>query len=80
MADAGASPIREKTRQMPSLVSVFGTSATIIFTINSHAALLRVVSRRIHVTFAIPVRERQAAVRFLCSRVIPISSGVRLDG
>ena len=48
--------------------------------VSSHAALLRVVSRRIHVTFAIPVRERQAAVRFLCSRVIPISSGVRLDG
>ena len=35
MADAGASPIREKTRQMPSLVSVFGISATIIFTINA---------------------------------------------
>ena len=48
--------------------------------VSRHTALLRFVSRRIHVTFAVPVRERQAAVRFLCARVIPIGPGGRLDG
>lgn len=37
-----------------------------------HAALLRFVSRRIHATFAVPYRERQAAVRFIFSRGIPL--------
>lgn len=37
-----------------------------------HTALLRFAARRIHATFSVPVDERQPAVRFLCSRVIPL--------
>jgi hypothetical protein len=37
-----------------------------------HTALLRFVSRRIHSTFAVHHRDRQAAVRFLCAEVIPL--------
>jgi hypothetical protein len=35
-----------------------------------HAAQLRFVSQRIYATFAVPYRDRQVAVRFICSRVI----------
>jgi len=48
--------------------------------VSRHTAQLRFVSRRIHATFGVPPRDRQAAVRFLCSRVIPVDSGGRLDG
>lgn len=37
------------------------------------ADLLRFASRRVHGTFSVPVEERQPAVRFLCSRVIPLA-------
>ncbi len=37
-----------------------------------HAALLRFVAQRIHATFAVDHRDRQAAVRFLCAEVIPL--------
>jgi len=37
-----------------------------------HTALLRFAAARIHATFAVHQRERQAAVRFLCSKVIPL--------
>jgi len=45
-----------------------------------HTALLRFVSQRIHVAFALPVQQRQAAVRFICDRVILIGHDRRLDG
>jgi len=38
-----------------------------------HAALLRFVAQRIHATFAVDQRDRQAAVRFLCAEVIPLA-------
>jgi len=38
-----------------------------------HTALLRFVSQRIHATFAVDHRDRQAAVRFLCAEVIPLA-------
>jgi len=38
-----------------------------------HPALLRFVSQRIHATFAVDHRDRQAAVRFLCTEVIPLA-------
>ena len=38
-----------------------------------HTALLRLVSKRIHATFAVSSRDRQVAVRFICSRVIPFA-------
>lgn len=38
-----------------------------------HSALLRFASRRIHASFAVPYRDRQEAVRFICSRVIPLA-------
>jgi len=37
-----------------------------------HAAQLRFVSQRIYATFAVDYRDRQVAVRFICSRVIPL--------
>jgi hypothetical protein len=37
-----------------------------------HAAQLRFVSQRIYATFAVPYRDRQVAVRFICTRVIPL--------
>ena len=37
-----------------------------------HTALLRFSSRRIHATFAVPFRDRQAAVRSITARVIPL--------
>jgi hypothetical protein len=37
-----------------------------------HAALLRFVSQRIHATFAVHYRDRQAAVRFISTRVVPL--------
>jgi hypothetical protein len=37
-----------------------------------HAALLRFVSQRIHATFAVPYRDRQVALRFICTRVVPL--------
>lgn len=37
-----------------------------------HTALLRFAARRVHATFSAAVDERQTAVRFLCSRVIPL--------
>lgn len=37
-----------------------------------HNALLKYASRRIHNTFAMPYKERLAAVRFVVSRVIPL--------
>jgi hypothetical protein len=37
-----------------------------------HAALLRFVSQRIHATFAVHYRDRQAAVRFICTKVVPL--------
>jgi len=48
--------------------------------VSRHVALLRFVSRRIHATFSVHPWDRQAAVRFLCSRVLPIGPGVRLEG
>lgn len=45
-----------------------------------HSALLRFISRRIHAVFAVHPRERQAAVRFLCTKVIPLGQDVHLDG
>ncbi len=38
-----------------------------------HSALLRFVSQRIHAAFAVDQRDRQAAVRFLCTEVIPLA-------
>jgi hypothetical protein len=38
-----------------------------------HPALLRFVAQRIHATFAVDHRDRQAAVRFLCAEVIPLA-------
>jgi len=38
-----------------------------------HTALLRFVSQRIHATFAVDYRDRQAAVRFICAEVIPLA-------
>lgn len=38
-----------------------------------HAALLRFTSNRIHASFAVPHEERQAAVRFLVGKVIPLN-------
>jgi hypothetical protein len=38
-----------------------------------HTALLRFASRRIHASFAVPYRDRQEYVRFICSRVIPLA-------
>jgi len=40
--------------------------------LSRHTALLRFAAQRIHATFALHQRERQAAVRFLCSKVIPL--------
>lgn len=40
--------------------------------VEKHAALLQHASRRIHNTFAMPYKERLAAVRFVASRVIPL--------
>lgn len=40
---------------------------------SQHSALLRFVSQRIHSTFAVDYRDRQAAVRFLCAEVIPLA-------
>ena len=37
------------------------------------SALLRFAAQRIHATFSVPVAERQAAVRLLCSTVIPLA-------
>ena len=37
-----------------------------------HTALLRFTSRRIHTTFAVTCQDRQAAVRFVYARVIPL--------
>lgn len=38
-----------------------------------HAALLTFASRRIHAAFAVPYRDRQVAVRFISTRVIPLA-------
>ncbi len=38
-----------------------------------HPALLRSVAQRIHATFAVDRRDRQAAVRFLCTKVMPLA-------
>jgi hypothetical protein len=38
-----------------------------------HTALLRFVAQRIHAAFAVDYRDRQAAVRFLCTEVIPLA-------
>ena len=38
-----------------------------------HVALLRFASRRIHAAFALNYRDRQKAVRFICSRAIPLA-------
>jgi len=38
-----------------------------------HPALLRFVAQRIHATFAVHHRDRQAAVRFLCTKVTPLA-------
>ena len=38
-----------------------------------HVALLRFASRRIHAAFALNYRERQQAVRFICSRTITLA-------
>jgi len=37
-----------------------------------HTTLLRFISKRIHATFAVSPRDRQVAVRFICSRVTPL--------
>ena len=38
-----------------------------------HTALLTFASRRIHAAFAVPYRDRQLAVRFISTRVIPLA-------
>ena len=37
-----------------------------------HSAQLRFVSQHIYATFAVPYKDRQVAVRFICSRVFPL--------
>ncbi len=40
--------------------------------VSRHTALLRFTAQRIHAIFAVAHKDRQIAVRFICSRVIPL--------